>query len=76
MEAYSRGSVELQPDDGADGVGEGCERPAVVGVENSPDLQVRDRLFDSSADFVDGGVEFLLPVEKFAVWWFFDGSDR
>jgi hypothetical protein len=33
-------------------------------------------LFDSPADFVDGGVELLLPVEKFAVWWFSDGSDH
>ena len=40
-------------------------------MEDSPGLQVRDRLFDSPADFVDGGVELLLPVEEFAVWWFF-----
>ena len=45
-------------------------------MEDSPGLQVRDCLFDSPADFVDGGVELLLPVEKFAVWWFFDRSDH
>ena len=45
-------------------------------MEDSPGLQVRDRLFDSPTDFVDGGVELFLPVEKLAVWWLFDGSDH
>ena len=36
----------------------------------------RDRLFDYPADFVDGGVELLLPVEKFAARWFSDGGDH
>jgi hypothetical protein len=45
-------------------------------VENSPGFQVRDRLFDSPADFVDGGVELLLPIEKLTVWWFSDGRDH
>jgi hypothetical protein len=55
-EAYSGGPVELEPDDGADGVREGYERLAVVGVEDSPDLEVRYCLLDSPADFVDGGL--------------------
>ena len=45
-------------------------------MEDSPGFQVRDGLFDSPADFVDGGVELLLPVEEFAVRWFSDGSDH
>src|SRR5947209_20281611 len=76
LEAYSARPVELEADDGADGVCEGCEWPAVVGVEDSPGFQVRDRLFDSPADFVDGGVELLFPVEEFAVRWFPDGRDH
>lgn len=45
-------------------------------MEDSPCLQVRDRLFDSPSDFVEGGVELFFPVEEFAVWWFSDGSEH
>jgi hypothetical protein len=37
---------------------------AVVGVEDPPGLEVRDGLFDQIPDLVDGGVEFLLPVQQ------------
>src|SRR5947209_9902226 len=45
-------------------------------MEDSPGLQVRDRLFYSPADFVEGGVELFFPVEEFAMRWFSDGNDH
>src|SRR5947209_20431577 len=76
LEAYSARPVELEADDGAEGVCEGCEWPAVVGVEDSQGCQVRDRLFDSPADFVDGGIELLFAVEESEVRSFPDGRDH
>ena len=45
-------------------------------MEDSPGLEVRDRLLDSPADFVEGAVELFFPVEKFTVRWFSDRSDH
>src|SRR5690349_10919132 len=45
-------------------------------MEDSPGLQVRDRLFDSPADFVEGGIELFFPVEEFAMRWLSDRSDH
>ena len=45
-------------------------------MEDSPGLQVRDRLFDSPADFVEGGLELFFPAEEFTVRWFSDRSDH
>src|SRR6185437_6221296 len=47
--------VELQPDNRVDRRGEGVEWAPVVGVEDSPVLEVGDDAFDDGADLVDGG---------------------
>src|SRR4051794_32997477 len=67
--------VELQPDDRGDRRVECVEWAPVVGVENSPVLQVGDAAFDDGAGLVDGGVEYLLPVEKIDAVGLLDGCD-
>jgi hypothetical protein len=57
---------EVECSDGAEGCGVGSLWPAVVGVHAPPGLEVGDRAFDHIADLVDGGVEFLLPIEEFS----------
>lgn len=75
-EAYSRGGPEVESDDGCDGLWECVDGAAVVGVGDAPCFEVRDGSFDDIADFVDGGVEFLFPVEEAAMGGLLDGGDH
>lgn len=43
---------------------------------DAPGLEVRYGSLDDVADFVDGGVELLFPVEEFAVGGFLDWGDH
>jgi len=77
LEGYSEpGSVELEGDDCGDGGGECVEGSAVVGVQDSPGLEVGDGAFDPVADLVDRGVELLLPVEELTAGSFADWCDH
>jgi len=42
------------------------EWPTVIGVENTPGLEMSDRALDGSAQPVDLYVEFYLPVKQFS----------
>lgn len=55
---------------------EGGEGSSVVGVEDSPVLEARDRSFDLVADRVHVFVELVFPFECFAVGVLSDGSDH
>src|SRR3954466_11734068 len=68
--------VELQADDTRDCLCEGREWSAVVGVQDSPSLQVRDHLFDNPAYLVDLLVVFLLPLFEFPSWGFLVRSNH
>src|SRR5260370_37922409 len=50
------------------GRGVRTERPPVIGVENTPGLDMSDRSLDSGAQAVYLGIEFLLPVKQFPAW--------
>jgi hypothetical protein len=63
----------VQGDDGADGFLEGFQGPSVVGVQDSPCLEVGDGLLDDVPNFVDLGVEFFLPFEERSVVGFLIG---
>jgi hypothetical protein len=43
---------------------EGAQRAPIVGVHDSPGLEVRDDLFDDVTDFVDPLVELFFPVQQ------------
>ena len=54
-------------------MGEGPQRASIVGVHDSPGLEVRDDLFDDVADFVDLLVELFFPVQQIPVSGFLMG---
>jgi hypothetical protein len=45
-------------------------------VQDSPGLEVGDDLLDYPSNLVNLGVEFLLPVQQVAMWWFLDWRDH
>jgi len=49
---------------------------SVIGVEDSPVLQVGDNALDDYANAVDGSVEGFLPVEQFVSVDLLDGCDH
>ena len=57
-------------------MGERVQRAPIVGVHDSPGLEVRDYLFDDIADFVDLFVELFFPVQQIPVSGFFDGGEH
>src|SRR5215207_9805108 len=65
--------VEVQRYDSRGGLGEGLERAPVVGVHDSPGLEVRDDLLDNPADLVDLLIEFFLPGQQAPVGGFLMG---
>src|SRR4051794_22698960 len=68
MEGYSRTiSVEVESDGAGYRFPEGFEGSPVVGVQDSPGLQVGDNLLDNPPDFVDLAVVFLLPRRRLPV---------
>ena len=64
MEAYSWGVCEYESEDGGDGFWEGVWWSCVVGVQDSPGLDVGDDLLDLVADLVDGLVIGLVVWVK------------
>src|SRR5687767_3718170 len=68
--------VEVQRDDSRDGLGEGLERAPVIGVHDSPGLEVRDDSLDDVANLVDLLVEFPLPVQQVPVSGFLDRGEH
>lgn len=66
----------MEGDDRGDGLGEGLDRPTVVGVHDSPGFEVRDGLLDDVADPVDPGFEFLFPAEQFTACGLLDGGEH
>ena len=56
---------EVESPDGAERCRVGVARTPVVGVHNSPGLEVRYFPFDDPAPFIDESVEFFLPIEQF-----------
>jgi hypothetical protein len=75
-EAYSRHSVEVQPDNGRDSGVKGIERAAVVGVRNPPGLEMRNDLLDHVSNLVYLSIEFFLSVQKIPVLRLPDGRDH
>ena len=67
LEAYSWGVSE---DESRDGLYCGFERfigAAVIGVQDTPGLEVRDDTFDEIADTIDGRVVSFISVSEFTM---------
>src|SRR3954452_10339517 len=62
---FTSHSVKVEGNDARYRFSEGFERSTVVGVEDSPGLEVRDDLLDDPPSLVDLTVVFLLPRVQF-----------
>jgi len=63
-EGYSADCGELEGNYGSGGSAECCRRPAVIGVHDSPSLEVCEGLFGGAADLVDLLIGLLLPIQE------------
>ena len=68
--------MKQQSDGRGDGGGEAVDWAPVVGVKDSPVLQVGNDTPDDCTDTVDGAVEGFLPVEQFTSVDLLDGCDH
>jgi len=68
-------SLEDQPADRVESRFECFSGPAVVGVQDSPGLDVGDNAFDGGAESVDDRVIGLAVVAEFGAWRFLGRAD-
>ena len=75
-EAYSWGVGEDESGDGLYCGFEGVVGAAVIGVQDTPGLEVRDDTFDEIADTIDGRVVSFIGVGEFTMGGFPGGGDH
>ena len=74
--AYSWGVGEDESRDGLYCGFEGVVGAAVIGVQDTPGLEVRDDTFDEIADTIDGRVVSPVGVGEFTMGGFLHGGDH